>query len=389
MKKRFCTSIFYNLQSLLCGSLLSLTLVGLDIGLFSSLAAAEIEILTPRPSATITARISETHLVLRRPAGAGTEQLRVEAAGRRLEPLGVRQHQGNQYFHFRLPLKPGANAFTILPSGRRFELKYQPLRANVTTSTLGKDAYLFHRDDKLPESCAACHDLQKTRTIEPLGLTAQESCVTCHRNVLKTRNQHSATANNLCLICHQQSVNPWRIGYPVAHIEDTCLTCHNGKKIWRSRKYVHGPLNVGGCTLCHNPHGDENRHQLWADGAAELCVACHSEKEELMRKDRGMHTVHGIIHGLGCVACHDPHATNHEYMLHKPINELCVSCHQALAGITRGHPVGGHPVAGPSERRRKGRELTCASCHDPHGSPHADLLIETYLGGHFCRKCHK
>jgi predicted CXXCH cytochrome family protein len=307
-----------------------------------------------------------------------------------LEPRGIRQHQGNDYLHFRLPLKPGLNVFTILPANQRLELRYQPLVANVTAGSLGKDAYLFHRSDELPKSCGACHDLHKTAPIEPLGLEGQESCAVCHRNILeKAKKKHSSTANNLCLTCHQLSVKPWRIGFPGSNIEETCLACHTGKRDWRSRKYVHGPLKVGGCTLCHNPHGDENRHQLWADGAAALCVACHSDKEDLMQKERRPVFVHGIIHGPGCVACHDPHATNHQFMLHKPVNELCVSCHPGLAGITRGHPVGGHPVAGPDERRRKGRELSCVSCHDPHGTPHPDLLFETYLGGQFCRKCHK
>jgi predicted CXXCH cytochrome family protein len=50
--------------------------------------------------------------------------------------------------------------------------------------------------------------------------------------------------------------------------------------------------------------------------------------------------------------------------------------------------VGGHPLAGPKELRRPGRKLSCASCHDPHGSSHVYMLIEEPMEGLLCRVCH-
>lgn len=349
--------------------------------------AAGPEILTPKPSSTIIARNPETHLVLRSPAGAGQPQ--VEADGKKLAPMLREQDQGNDYIHFRLPLKRGANLFVISPGGIRLELNYQPLLANLPKS-LGKDVYLFHRDDTLPQGCTACHDLKSTSRNRITGIEEQESCASCHGNIVSTAVwKHGPQTSNLCLTCHQQSLTPWRIGFPTGKIEENCLACHTGKRLWRTKKHVHGPMNVGGCTVCHNPHGDKYRYQLWAEGSGELCITCHGDKEIKPGEKKPARFVHGIISGSGCVACHDPHATDHPFMLHKPINELCVGCHPVLAGVQRGHPVSGHPVAAPAERRRPGRTLGCSSCHDPHGSPFRDLLIASNVGGQLCKECHK
>jgi predicted CXXCH cytochrome family protein len=356
----------------------------------SSLFAADLEILTPRSGATIVGRNAETHLVLRQRQSREASRPLVEADGRRIEPVVVRERQGNLYLHYRLPLKPNQNTFTIHPGGLKIELRYRALRASLNPNTLGKEVYLFHQNDQLPQSCTGCHELQRNTSGESPGIKGQATCISCHKNILdKSKRQHSTTVNNQCLTCHQQYVKPWRIGFPAGKIEETCFTCHTSKEAWGKRKYVHGPMIAGGCTLCHNPHGENNRYQLWADGAVELCIACHSDKENLVLKERPVRFVHGLIHGPGCVACHDPHATDHQFLLNKPINELCVSCHYGLANIKRGHPVGGHPVAGPNERRRPGRQLSCTSCHDPHGSPYRYMLFADSMGGHVCSKCHR
>jgi len=350
--------------------------------------AADLELLTPRPGVTIIARNPETHLVLRQSGTRETLRLRVEKSEAMLEPVVNMEGGEYIYLHFRLPLKPGLNTFTIVPAGRVLELTYQPLKGLLPINM--KSFYLFHQEGQLPESCVDCHDLQMAKTIDPVGLKEQTSCADCHKNLFDRYIwKHSTTVNQQCLTCHQQYVKPWRIGFREGRIDDTCLTCHTGKKIWLSSKYRHGTL-IGGCTLCHNPHGGGYRYQLWAEGSLMLCVACHSDKGNLVSKgeDR-LPYVHGIILGKGCVACHDPHATDEEFMLYKPINELCTSCHPNLAGVKKGHPVAGHPLETSSRQQRPGRELTCAGCHDPHGSVHQRLLVETIRGGRLCSVCHK
>ena len=371
---------------------LLLALFGLDLAGVVSLRgmaiAAEVEILTPRPASTIFARNPSTHLVLRRAAKkAGARQLVVKVGDNFIDPLAVIQDQGKDYLHFRLPLVPGVNNFTILPGGMELEIKYQAIIAAVPPTL--KNAYLFHRDEQLPESCVACHELRETRAIEGSVQGAEESCNVCHQDISKAVWQHGPVANKLCLACHQQSVKPWRIGFPPSKIEVICFSCHMGKSALHSRKYLHGPTIVGGCTLCHDPHGGDKRYFLWAEGSLELCITCHSDKENLVKKDDRLPYVHDVIPRRGCVICHDPHASDNLFVLKMPINQLCVSCHSKIADNSQGHPVYRHPVTAPKERRRPGRELSCTSCHDPHGSTHTFMLIEEPLEGVLCRVCHK
>ena len=352
--------------------------------------AADVEVLTPRSGVTVIARNPETHLVLRQSRTGEASRVRIDKSGAILDPVLSMENGEQNFLHFRLPLEPGMNRFTIVPDNLRLELNFQLLQAELRLNSLDKDVYLFHKESTLPKSCAGCHELQDPSSSMPSGLKIQGSCATCHRNVIeKGVWQHSTTVNQQCLTCHQQYVKPWRIGFPTSKLEDICFNCHTGKRAWHAQKFVHGPMQVGGCTLCHAPHGEKYRYQLWAEGSLELCIACHSDKENLVRKENPLPFVHGIIKGSGCVACHDPHATDYEFMVKRPINELCVSCHTGLAGVSRGHPIGGHPVAGPTERRRPGRELTCTSCHDPHGSNSRNLLIRDSRGGQICAACHR
>jgi predicted CXXCH cytochrome family protein len=92
---------------------------------------------------------------------------------------------------------------------------------------------------------------------------------------------------------------------------------------------------------------------------------------------------------MGCTACHDPHATDYEFMLLQPINKLCLGCHPRTGAFSAGHPVPRHPVSGPVENLRPGKKLTCTSCHDPHGSSEPYMLFQSIQGARLCRECHE
>lgn len=353
--------------------------------------ASDAQILTPRPGATVFARNPMAHLVLRIPGEEGRgRRVRLAKSGKLIDPVVSMEGDSARFLHFRLPLEPGKNSFTIVPGNQRLEFNFHPIQAQLYKKALGKNAFIFHQTDTLPELCQDCHDLQESETLHPVGLKKQIGCATCHKTIVdKGAYKHGPTVNEQCLVCHQRSVKPWRIGFPKGDVSDICLTCHTNEKKWLALKYRHGPM-IGGCTLCHDPHGSDYRNQLWADGSLDICIDCHSDKQNLVRgkKQNRMKYVHNIIIGMGCIACHDPHATDNLFALKKPINALCTGCHQFLAGVTRGHPVARHPLSGRKDPRRPGRELACTGCHDPHGSPYANLLIQTPFGGKLCRECH-
>jgi len=58
-----------------------------------------------------------------------------------------------------------------------------------------------------------------------------------------------------------------------------------------------------------------------------------------------------------------------------------------------GHPVEYHPVSDvmdPTDQSKVKTPLSCLSCHQPHASAHADLLVKDQENNMaFCDNCHK
>ena len=189
------------------------------------------------------------------------------------------------------------------------------------------------------------------------------------------------------MTCHRRGDGNRKITTLVGRVDETCFSCHINKRKWMKNSYIHGPAATGDCTVCHDPHGGKFPYMLWADPKMDICIACHTDKQNIKKKKKGF-VEHGIIEGNGCSACHSPHASDYRFQLADSINNVCVSCHISMKGVEDGHPVGNHPLSGTDDPRRKGRELSCSSCHNPHGANYQYLLIGSLLGGHVCSKCH-
>jgi predicted CXXCH cytochrome family protein len=59
----------------------------------------------------------------------------------------------------------------------------------------------------------------------------------------------------------------------------------------------------------------------------------------------------------------------------------------------KGHPTAGHPVSDvtdPTDVTKIMAKMDCLTCHQPHSSTHADLLVKDQQNGAaFCAACHK
>jgi predicted CXXCH cytochrome family protein len=118
---------------------------------------------------------------------------------------------------------------------------------------------------------------------------------------------HGMLARKDCFVCHEEGARSFRGSIREA---DLCAKCHVPRP---PAKFVHGPVAVGGCTVCHDPHGQTNPALLVASGES-LCFTCHLESDVLKHL---MTTPGGAVYQRekGCVSCHDPHQADREFLL--------------------------------------------------------------------------
>jgi len=358
-------------------------------------------ILTPASDARlfIQARRPISNMIIKVSGADELARLRVDEVinknidTRSVDTIGQWENNGSTYVHYILHLKKGTNIFIVNPGGKEVNIRYHPLRTLLNVDVDDPKAYLFHRNDVVPADCAQCHNktvpkdsnldfkrLEKNTDFAPV-------CFSCHRKLIRQSLWlHSPSANVFCWSCHRQGEGNTKVPMLSGRVDENCFECHVNRKKFRN-SYVHGPVGTGDCTVCHDPHGGEYEYQLWADAKAGICVGCHLDKKNTQIKTIGFYS-HGIIQGGGCIVCHNTHSDDYRFQLYNTINELCVSCHSGLQDVEKGHPVGNHPLRGKADPLRKGRELSCTSCHNPHGSSFRYILIGDLLGGHVCSKCH-
>ncbi len=116
------------------------------------------------------------------------------------------------------------------------------------------------------------------------GIFRKSDCRTCHEGT--TYDKLASDERTLCGKCHE----------PL-----------------NRKKTVHGPVAVGSCSVCHAPHGSNNRFFLVSQGE-RLCLTCHSERQILTHfLDQAKKAPQATV--AGCIACHQPHESPHKYLL--------------------------------------------------------------------------
>lgn len=196
---------------------------------------------------------------------------------------------------------------------------------------------------------------------------------------------HTPQREELCVPCHNMSPTEAQLNESSAE-NNPCGNCHQRML---QKKYVHGPAGVFECVFCHDPKSKPSKYRSLA-GDVALCGECHQDK---LDDFQGSRFVHGPVAVKVCSPCHDPHASDTRAQLLLPINDLCVGCHSkvdlsshVVSGVARPHPLKG--VADPSV---VGRELSCVSCHGPHGGANRVFFSSDISGSSMmlCQNCHK
>jgi predicted CXXCH cytochrome family protein len=111
---------------------------------------------------------------------------------------------------------------------------------------------------------------------------------------------HAPVLERRCAECHAG------VRRPSATAEgDTCKACH--RKLAMMYPYVHGPLAVGKCAVCHDPHGSSWPSLTLAD-ARTMCTGCHDQPGSLAHVEMARSRV--------CYLCHNPHASMNRKFLY-------------------------------------------------------------------------
>ncbi len=210
----------------------------------------------------------------------------------------------------------------------------------------------YMHTDKNEQKCKACHNMTSNVPLdgEAFEDVSKTTCYNCHKDMMNTRNTHAPAANWLCLNCHNGKFGEYNMEDEGASkylapdpIAKTCEYCHEKVEKWTRQKYTHGPVNDGRCVRCHNPHG-----------------------------------------------------SNYEFFLRKPIWNLCTTCHaekgsgkHVVSSFVYSRNKGAHPTKGPRDPARPERTFACSSCHNPHGSAGIFLLrMKGSMPFSVCRRCH-
>lgn len=176
----------------------------------------------------------------------------------------------------------------------------------------------------------------------------------------------------------------------------SCLSCHDGT-IGRMIFYpyalrVASPNAYGDAYLPrldrsskNNFTGDHPVSTLYKPGRAGLAAVATAKKNGMTFYGAGGDQ-------LECASCHNPHTTANKFSLEKPEEDLCAACHAGRATgkhVMAGYGFGDdHPVEGKPDPLRKGRDISCTTCHNTHASTERTLSADEKPGP-MCLKCHK
>jgi predicted CXXCH cytochrome family protein len=123
---------------------------------------------------------------------------------------------------------------------------------------------------------------------------------------------HGMLTGKDCFVCHDSRSRSWAI---VAEDAALCAKCHDRAP---AAKYVHGPVAIGSCTACHDPHGQTNPAFLVESGEA-LCFRCHTEAEALKHLVGKAASNGSFLREKGCTHCHNPHQSERKFLLRDKI----------------------------------------------------------------------
>ena len=222
---------------------------------------------------------------------------------------------------------------------------------------------------------------------------ASKICTTCHDEEDlpdMSRSAHAVSTDPrtpTCTTCHgpsptharkpadvKERPHPDRMftkhaGTPVSERNEACLGCHQKDA---SRALWGGSQHESAdlaCNTCHKIHANQDK-VLARVTQTDVCFTCH--KEQRTQVSRPSH--HPIPEGkMTCADCHNVHGSAGPKLVKRDsTNNTCYTCHAEKRG----------PFVHPHEPVAE----DCAICHNPHGSTVAAMLKTR--PPMLCQQCH-
>jgi predicted CXXCH cytochrome family protein len=191
----------------------------------------------------------------------------------------------------------------------------------------------YNIDTKQPTEwnvgCEQCHGAGSAHVAHPTLV-----------NILNPAREDSVHASDTCIACHSQGrplSNPvkgqnydWPVGYRAgADLSD----------FWKLEDH-----RLGETSFTHFPDGTAHKNRMQGNDFVQSLM---------------------YTRGVTCFSCHDPHGTENDAMLRKPINEVCGMCH---GPNTQNGP---HAVSIEAHTHHKPGSpgSQCVACHMPKIQP--------------------
>ena len=195
--------------------------------------------------------------------------------------------------------------------------------------------------------CDGCHsvnyDIEKK--------TVTEWNVGCERC-------HGAGSEHVTAKSRATILNPARMDYVNAN--DTCISCHSqGKPLKNpiSGKYYDWPVGY------HVGLKLQDFWQLEEHKLGELTFTHFPDGTAHKNRMQGNDYVQSLMYarGVTCFSCHDPHGTENEAILRKPVSDICLTCH----GPNTQNGPHAASIEAHTHHKTGSTGSQCVACHMP------------------------
>ena len=272
-------------------------------------------------------------------------------------------------------------------------------------------------------NCVKCHDPHASNNKFILLKAGNELCFDCHKNignaVTKVRFKHSPVEKG-CISCHDPHASTKGNHLLKNELVALCVSCHRTDQANFLKQHMNYPVARSNCSSCHDAHGSnkagilfDNVHPPVANKVCNQCHEASTSPDALKTKKAGFELCRGCHSGMmndifnknhihwplvdkvGCLNCHEPHASAQKNLLMSDTKSLCGKCHidtmesqRKLAekekqenAAAKGRVIKGAMTHNPIQ------EGNCDACHSSHASD-SDFLLKQPSVIKLCETCH-